>query len=112
MRKISKQVFLSAMTCPTLGWSVRSGQIVDKSTPADKLRMEQGIEIGRRARELYPEGILVDEQDIASATEKTKSLMDDPNVSVIFEGTFSMDTIERFVGCFLGRYHTCIDLIS
>jgi hypothetical protein len=70
---------------------MRSGQIVDKSTPADRLRMEQGIQIGRRARELYPEGILVDEQNIASATEKTKTLMDDSNVSVIFEGTFSED---------------------
>ncbi|MCK4787283.1 MAG: DUF2779 domain-containing protein [Desulfobacteraceae bacterium] len=91
MRKVSKQVFLSAVTCPTLGWLVRSGQIVDTPTSADRLRMEQGIEIGRRARELYPQGILVGEPDIASAAEKTRSLMNDPNVSVIFEGTFSED---------------------
>ncbi|MGB2769144.1 MAG: DUF2779 domain-containing protein [Candidatus Zixiibacteriota bacterium] len=91
MRKVSKQVFLSAITCPTLGWSVRSGQIVDTPTSADRLRMEQGIEIGLRARQLYPEGILVGEPDVASAVEKTRSLMNDPNVSAIFEGTFSED---------------------
>lgn len=100
MRKVSKHVFLNAMTCPTLGWSIRAGQIAEKATPADRLRMEQGIEIGRRARELYREGILVDEQDIASAAGKTKSLMDDPNVSVIFEGTFSVD-----------RYSTKADIL-
>jgi len=53
--------------------------------------MEQGIEIGRRARELYPEGILIDDSDIASASKKTKSLIDDSNISTILEGAFFID---------------------
>ncbi|MFC1985647.1 DUF2779 domain-containing protein [Chloroflexota bacterium] len=60
-------------------------------TLGERFRIEQGIEIGRRARELYPDGLLVDDLDLVSASKKTKSLMDDPGVSIIFEGAFLID---------------------
>jgi CRISPR/Cas system-associated exonuclease Cas4 (RecB family) len=53
--------------------------------------MEQGIEIGRRARELYPEGVLIDDPDMPSASKKTRSLIDDSNISKILEGVFLID---------------------
>lgn len=53
--------------------------------------MEQGIEIGKMARDLYPDGLLIDDSDIVSASKKTKDLMDDHSVSTIFEGVFLVD---------------------
>ena len=92
MRHVSKNIFLNALACPTLGWLMRSGGITEQITGAlilgERLRIEQGIEIGRRARGLYPGGLIIDETDIASASRKTRSLMNDPKVSIIFEGAF------------------------
>ena len=93
MRNVSKRIFLNSLACPTLGWLMRlkSEKVSREPTIAESFRMEQGKDIGRRARELYPEGFLVDELDIISASKKTKILMNDPNVPVIFEGSFTID---------------------
>ncbi|MEW6408663.1 MAG: DUF2779 domain-containing protein [Nitrospirota bacterium] len=92
MRSVSKEIFLNAFACPTLGWLLRSGRVAKTElTLGEKFRIEQGIEIGRRARELYPDGLLIHDMDIMSASKKTKSMMNDPNVSTIFEGTFLID---------------------
>ncbi|MCK5525507.1 MAG: DUF2779 domain-containing protein, partial [Candidatus Latescibacteria bacterium] len=88
MRNISKHIFLNALACPVLGWESRSQPVSEAPTMGEKFRMEQGIEIGRRARALYPEGILIEEGDMASASEKTKRLMADPGVSILFEAAF------------------------
>ena len=67
MKNISKKIFLNALTCPTMGWLMRSGTIaktVTTPTLGEKFRIEQGREIGEKARELYPHGILIDDKDI------------------------------------------------
>ncbi|MCD6334100.1 MAG: DUF2779 domain-containing protein [Candidatus Latescibacteria bacterium] len=88
MRRISKQIFLNALACPVLGWESRSQPVSEAPTIGEQFRMEQGIEIGRRARALYPEGMLIEEGDMASASEKTKRMMADPGVSILFEAAF------------------------
>ena len=88
MRNVSKEIFLNALVCPTLGWLMRSGQISKTPTMGERFRMEQGMEIGRMARELYRDGILIDDSDTMAASKKTKRLMDDPGASVVLEGTF------------------------
>ena len=91
MRKVTKEIFLKALACPTLGWFMRYEQISKTPSLGEIFRTEQGIEIERRARELYPDGILIDDTDIVSASKKTKSLVDDLNISIVFEGTFLID---------------------
>ena len=91
MRNVSKQIFLNALTCPGLGWLMRHEHISKKPTIGEKFLMEQGIEIGRRARELYPEGVLIYESDIVSSSKKTKVLMNDPSIPIILEGVFLID---------------------
>jgi len=91
MRNVSKEIFLNALVCPALGWLMRSGQISGTPTVGERFRMEEGIEVGRRARKLYPDGFLIDDLDVVSASKKTKSLMDDASVSTILEGTFLID---------------------
>ncbi len=88
MKKITKLVFLNAIACPTLGWLLRNLDEADlpEVDLAEQFRMEQGIEIGKRARKLYPDGILVRERDTNQAISKTLELLADKNVNVIFEG--------------------------
>lgn len=92
MRYVNKGVFIRALTCPYLAWLIRNGEIHNvfskKMTPADELRRDEGIEVGKRARELYSDGELISVTEISEAINKTQALIEDPNVSVIFEGTF------------------------
>lgn len=96
MRNISKAIFLNTPTCSTLGWLLRNEDIADQTpqrepTLGEKFRIEQGIEIGNRARSLYPGGLLIDETRIVSASARTKSAIDDRSISIIFEGAFLTD---------------------
>ena len=50
--------------------------------------MEQGIEIGRRARSFYPGGTPIEEPNLNRAAELTTTAISDPDISVIYEGTF------------------------
>ena len=93
MRNVSKEIFLNALACPTLGWLIRTRreEVSREPTLGERFRMEQGMEIGKRARGLYPDGVLILDTNIASASKKTKSLMNDPNVPTLFEGSFLID---------------------
>lgn len=95
MRNVTKLVFLNTLACPSLGWLMRMKreEVTREHTRGEIFRIEQGREVGRRAQEAYPDGILIDERDMTSAIERTKNLMNDPNVSVIFEGAFLADNL-------------------
>ncbi len=92
---ISKEVFLNAMTCPRLGWVRRHHPLTDTLSLHDQFLIDEGVEIGRRARKLYPDGILVKGNN-NTAVETTAKLIRDSKCSVIFESTFvSGDFIAR-----------------
>jgi len=95
MRNVTKRMFLNTLACPSFGWLMRMKreEVTREPTIGERFRIEQGMEVGRRAREAYSDGILIDEKDMTSAIERTKSLMNNPNVSVIFEGAFLADNL-------------------
>ena len=93
---ISKNLFLNAAVCATLGWRLRADGSLDEAAPAsrtlaDQFRMEQGAEIGRRARKLFPEGVLISTGNLAKAAAETATLIRAGGPSVKFEGTFVVD---------------------
>jgi len=91
MKNVSKQIFLNALSCPVLGWVSRCEKSFGAPlTPGERFRMEQGIEIGRRARSLYPGGRLTS-LNMVKALEETMKALEDESVSVIFEGAFLVD---------------------
>lgn len=97
IRNVKKEVFLSGIVCPTYGWLLRSGEldrITAEATLGERFRMEEGLEIGKIARTIYPRGILVGEHSPESAAEKTLALLNDQRVFIVFEATFLVD---RFV---------------
>src|SRR5262245_5113862 len=87
-RHIDKATFLDACICPTRGWLARNLKDTFALTDAELLRMEEGIEIGRCARQLYPGGVLVSLQKSEAVAEQTARLMADPKVPAIFEAAF------------------------
>ncbi len=94
MKYVSKIVFLNTLFCPTLGWMTRARLLEKKKreiTLGDRFRMEQGLYIGKKARNLYPEGILVETADFKSAVEHTNTLMKELKVNTIYEGSFLAD---------------------
>jgi len=53
MRNVSKEIFFNTLVCPTFGWLMRTkrDEITREPTLGEKFRIDQGIEIGKRARE-------------------------------------------------------------
>ncbi|GAG63678.1 unnamed protein product, partial [marine sediment metagenome] len=90
MRNIVKETFLIALICPLMGWKKISEGEAELSF-GDEFRVVEGIEIGKKAHECFPGGILIDDIDINAASKKTQELMKDSNVEVIFEATFIVD---------------------
>ncbi len=91
-RYITKQLFLNSVVCPALGWLMRIERVSKPATMGEKFRMEQGLEVGKRARELWPDGALVEKEDLQSAVENTAALMGNPATQAIFEATFMIDS--------------------
>ena len=60
-------------------------ELGDAPTPADLLRMQAGQDVHRRAQSLHPNGVF------AGSIEKTKRLILDRAVNVIFEAAFKID---------------------
>ena len=95
-KTISKNLFLNAMVCPTLGWRLRADEpggatASASSTLAEQFRMEQGLEVGRRARNLFPGGVLISTGDLAKAAAETTEQIRAGRPSVLFEATFVVD---------------------
>ena len=88
MQPITKNIFLNSVFCNTLGWRFRNGKIRTEFSQGQLFRMEQGKEIHRRARNLYPDGIFVNELSSPAADARTRDLLDNPDTKVLFEATF------------------------
>lgn len=96
MKNVSKNVFLNTIVCPSLGWLLRSGEPIEQLSEeslslGEWFRIEQGAEIGKRARGLYRDGTLVSGKSLSAAAEDTRSLMGDRGTPVLFEATFLVD---------------------
>jgi len=85
---ITKKIFLETTVCSRKGWLFRNRKDLVELSTGDRFRMEQGIEIGEMARELFPGGILVQERPVERAAKRTAELLADSSVQVIFEATF------------------------
>jgi hypothetical protein len=85
---VTKELFLNARTCPTLGWFLRNQPTQTPPTEGELFRMEQGKEIGRLARTLFPNGRFIPGGTNEAAAKNTQAVIADANVTVVFEATF------------------------
>jgi len=88
MQLITKNIFINTAFCSTSGWKLRNKKIRTEFSPGELFRMEQGKEIGRLARSLYPDGIFVNELSSEATANRSRDLLKKPQTSVLFEATF------------------------
>lgn len=84
-RAITKEIFLQAVACKGWGWFLRNRGRDEPPRPGELLRMEEGQEVHRRARGLFPKGIF------AGTLDRTAAALVDGCEEVIFEAAFSCD---------------------
>jgi len=88
MITVTKDLFLNTLFCSTFGWRLANGKIPNELGLTTLFRMEEGKEIGRRARALFPEGIFINETEHVKAARWTAECLCEPSCSAIFEGAF------------------------
>ena len=86
--RLSKYLYQAGRTCNRLMWEVAR----DRTPPSDSQidRMEEGLRVGLKARELYPNALLIDRSSTA-ASQTEKALKN--NQAVIFEAFFEADEL-------------------
>lgn len=85
---ITKNLFLNAIECHTRAWYMCNTDLEEQQSLAQKYRLDVGLDIHRRARTLYPEGVRVSETDMQQAVARTQELMTDESQNAIFEAAF------------------------
>ncbi len=88
MTTISKHIFLNALDCHTRGWFLHNEMGVTAPTPAELIRMRQGQEIHRLARERLPDGVFVGDLKAEKAISRTRELLQDEGTTALFEPYF------------------------
>jgi predicted RecB family nuclease len=102
---LSKSRYIAGLQCPRRLWlASHEPDLADSQPDALSARLDDGAEIGRRARELFADGVLVDDNH-REAVARTRELLSDPQVGTIFEGAFEhdgvrvrVDVLERLPG--------------
>ena len=100
---LTKSRYLAGLQCLRRLW-LQVHEPQDYAQPEPGSPIDVGLEIGRKARLLFPGGMLVEEApwQHADAVARTAALMQDPSVPAIFEAAFAhhdvrlrVDVLER-----------------
>ena len=100
---LTKSRYMAGLQCPRRLW-LQVHEPQDYEEPAPGSPLAAGVEIGRKAHLLFPDGILVEEAPWrhAEAVAHTAALMQNPSVPAIFEAAFAhrnvclrVDVLER-----------------
>lgn len=91
--KISKSKFMAGIQCPKrLYLVVHEPELAAQPDPSSAAIIEQGQEVGRLARQLFPGGVEVDgSRGLEAAIRHTQELVSNAEIPAIFEGTFEHD---------------------
>lgn len=100
MNHITKNIFLQALICPTYGWRLRNGAIISDLSICDIFRMEEGKAVGRRSRELYPDGIFIHGETCEETTAAVQKSLEGATSGTFFEVPFTV-----------GNFHARADII-
>ena len=93
LHKLSKSRLLSFRQCPKRLWLHTYRPELAEIDGSAASAMTIGSRVGEIFRETYPEGVLVDTDDLASALEMTQLLIAANPVVPIFEATFQANDV-------------------
>lgn len=91
--KLSKSKLLSFRQCPKRLWLQTHRPELAEIDDATSSVMASGTYVGETFREIYPDGVLVDTDDLVSALEMTQALIASNHASPIFEATFQANNV-------------------
>jgi hypothetical protein len=88
--RLSKSKFIAGCQClKRLYLQVHEPRLAEGPDAATEAIIEQGREVGRLARQLFPNGIEVDgSRGLDEAIRATRELVENREVPAVFEGTF------------------------
>ena len=105
--RLSKSRFTSGLQChKRLYLKVHQPELAAEQDQSTQARFEQGAEVGRLARNLFPEGVLVEAEysELHKALAQTSRLVTGGKAPAVFEATFDhqkvlvrVDVLQRLV---------------
>ena len=91
---ISKSKYMAGVQClKRLYLLVREPHLGSGKTAADFALMEQGRDVGKLARQLFPGGVEVRTGNPEEAIRMTQELIANPDIPAIFEGAFEHECV-------------------
>ena len=93
---LSKSRFLAGLQCPLRLWyQCYNRDLATPVSPSQQAIFDTGNEVGRLATQLYPGGVLIEEDHLhhREAVESTQAAMADPGVPAIYEAGFVHDSV-------------------
>jgi len=90
---LTKSHFVLGQRCrKALHFNIFSPELANQSSNLELKLRHEGIEVGKYARSLYPEGILIDSKDIETALKETqKNIIE--GALTLFEAAFRVDDV-------------------
>ena len=91
---LSKSKVIAGQQCARRLWfQCHHPELAPPTDPTMQAIFDAGTDVGRRAHELFPGGVLVDDWDFARAVDRTAALMSNADVPAIFEAAFVHDGV-------------------
>ncbi len=92
--RLSKSKFVAGCQCQKRLWfQVHEPELAEQPDAAAEAIIQQGHEVGRLARLLFPGGVEVCERSLDQAIRTTRELVANQDVPAIFEGVFEHDGV-------------------
>lgn len=93
---LSKSRFLAGLQCPLRLWhQCYNRELASEISTVQQAVFDTGHEVGRLATQLYPEGVLIEEDHLhhEAAVQSTLRAMENQNVPAIYEAAFLWDNV-------------------
>jgi predicted RecB family nuclease len=91
---LTKSKFLAGNQClKRLYWIVRSPELAAQPDESSQSIIEQGLQVGLLAQQMFPGGVTVEGRDQEEAIRATRELMENPEIPAIFEGAFEQGDV-------------------
>jgi predicted RecB family nuclease len=93
---LSKSRFMAGLQCHLRLWyECYNREFASDVSPVQQAVFDAGHEVGRLATQLYPDGVLIEEDHLhhEDAVENTLKAMGNPNVAAIYEAGFIHDGV-------------------
>ena len=93
MAGLSKSRIIAHLQCPKRLWLQINRPDLVVVEAAQQARMDAGNVVGDLARQLHPDGILIDGEDLSQAVTDTATELAQPKKRPIFEATFKQEGV-------------------